>query len=113
MNCSQCGGCCKHVALEIDTPEDKEDYGNILWYLLHENVIVFVDGKEWYIEFAAKCKKLGESNLCGFYEKRPQICREYDSESCVRNGEGEAHDIIFNNAEEFLKYLNEKGLEYQ
>ena len=112
MKCNQCGGCCKHIALEIDKPSSKEDYNNILWYLLHNNVSVFVDEGDWFVEFRTRCKALNEENTCNFYEKRPKICRTYSSVSCVRNGHGEPHDFSFGNAEEFLKYMEENNIDY-
>ncbi len=44
--CRFCGACCRHVAIEIDTPEDTDDYEDIYWYLLHENIKVFVTEKD-------------------------------------------------------------------
>ena len=48
--CDKCTGlCCKYFALPIETPEDKEDYDDIRWYLCHKNVTVFVEDGDWYI----------------------------------------------------------------
>ena len=113
MVCKKCGVCCKHVALEIDKPTNKEDYNDILWYLLHEDVSVYIEDGEWHIEFTSKCKALGDDNKCNFYEDRPKICRSYSSCSCVNNGEGEPHDIKFDSADDFLKYMKEKGIDYK
>ena len=38
-NCEGCDAkCCKHVAVEIDEPEEKEDFENIKWYVCHSVV---------------------------------------------------------------------------
>lgn len=113
MKCKKCGGCCKHVAIEIDKPKTKEDHNDILWYLLHENVKVFIEEKEWFIEFKAKCKALDEENNCKFYEERPKICRAYDSEECVNNGEDDEDYVEFNSADEFLEYMKKQGIDYK
>ncbi|MGM5482581.1 MAG: YkgJ family cysteine cluster protein [Nanobdellota archaeon] len=115
--CKNCGKCCKHIALEIDTPDSKSDYEDIYWYLLHKNVHVFVtedddeeseDEESWYVEFITPCKALGENNLCTIYNKRPRICAEYDPEECVAN-DAESEEILrFNEAEEFLEYLKKE-----
>ena len=40
--CDKCNGlCCRYFALPIDTPEDREDYDDIRWYLCHKDITVF------------------------------------------------------------------------
>ena len=42
--CEGCDAmCCKYIAMEIDCPEDAEDFEDIKWYVCHKNVNVFVD----------------------------------------------------------------------
>lgn len=113
MDCAQCGGCCKHVAIEIDTPKTKQDYNHILWYLLHDGVSVFVDDDGWNVEFAAKCGALKDKNLCDFYKDRPEVCRDYDADGCVRNGSGSPHKMLFTDAKQFLAYMKKKGINYR
>lgn len=110
MNCQNCGKCCKHIAMQIDTPEDNDDYNNILWYLLHDKVSIYIDEGDWHIEFQTKCKKLGENNMCTYYKERPLICRTYSADECVNNAEGKPYDFEFKSAEDFLNYLKLKGI---
>ena len=85
--CEKCTGlCCKYFALPIDTPEDKEDYDDIRWYLCHNDVTVFVEDGDWFIQFHTVCKNLGADNLCVAYETRPEICREYEAKDCDYTG---------------------------
>lgn len=132
--CKNCGGCCKHIALEIDTPEDRDDFEDIYWYLLHQNVRVFVtekdsdededdnsdesasesddndnnDDESWFIEFQTRCKGLDENNMCKVYEKRPKICAGYDPDQCTASG-GDSEELhSFSNSDEFLDYLKEE-----
>ncbi len=109
--CERCGECCKHVAVPIDKPEDNDDYHNILWYLYHEKVQVFVDDEDdWYIEFSTRCSALDKNNRCRVYDKRPNICREYSPESCVKHGEGEPYKYLFKTPDEFIKFLEKKKI---
>lgn len=81
--CEHCTGmCCRYLALPIDNPEDREDFDDIRWYLLHEGVSVFVEDGEWYLYIATDCRHLQPDYRCGIYETRPRICRKYTTESC-------------------------------
>ncbi len=44
---------------------------------------MFVDDGVWYLLVHTKCKYLDDAtNLCGTYETRPDICRDYGSDKC-------------------------------
>ena len=75
--CVECEAqCCRYVAVEIDTPKTKKELDDVRWYLLHENIYVFVDHDDaWHIEFRTRCRALGDDHLCHEYADRPQICR--------------------------------------
>ncbi|MEN7982100.1 MAG: YkgJ family cysteine cluster protein [Nanoarchaeota archaeon] len=106
--CEKCNGkCCKYVAIEIDTPEDLEDFENIRWYVAHKNINVYVDEEDkWHIEFLTLCEFLGEKNKCEIYEKRPTICREYNQDECLfHNGYEEKY--TFKKLEDVDKYIRE------
>ncbi len=82
--CDKCTGlCCRYFALPIETPEDREDYDDIRWYLCHENISVFVEDDDWYINMDNKCRHLSEKDFqCDVYSKRPKICRKYTMKDC-------------------------------
>ena len=105
-DCSTCdGACCKHVAIEIDTPEELEDFENIKWYVCHKNINVYVDENYlWHIEMLTSCEFLGENHLCKIYEKRPEICREYSQEECPFHNDYE-EKYTFHNLEELESYI--------
>lgn len=88
-DCSKCDGkCCKYIVIEIDAPEEEKDFENIKWYVAHKNISVFTDDeKEWFIEFSTPCEHLTEKGLCGIYDKRPNICKEYSPEECTFHNE--------------------------
>lgn len=84
-SCKDCQGiCCKHVAIQLDTPEDLDDFEDIKWYVAHKNIRVWIDSEnDWYVEFITPCKFLKADFMCGYYEGRPKICRSYSEETCV------------------------------
>lgn len=106
-DCNSCDGkCCKYVVLEIDSPEDKDDFENIKWYVAHKNINVFTDDeKEWFIEFITPCEHLNEKNLCGIYEKRPKICKEYSQEECPFHNKYK-QKYTFNKIKDVENYFN-------
>ena len=81
--CNHCGAkCCLYFALAIDKPKDWQDFDYIRWYLLHEQAAVFVEEGSWYLLVQNRCKHLGDDHLCGIYDTRPQICRDYSTKNC-------------------------------
>jgi len=81
--CTYCTAkCCRYFALPIDTPDSWKDFEFIRWYLLHEHATVFTEDGTWYLLVHTRCKHLRDDNLCGAYETRPQICRDYNTTDC-------------------------------
>ncbi|MBW7905007.1 MAG: YkgJ family cysteine cluster protein [Phycisphaerae bacterium] len=81
--CEHCTAiCCRYIALPIDTPQDRGDFDDVRWYLMHEGVSIFVEDGEWYISFNATCRHLQPDQRCGVYETRPRICRQYSTSEC-------------------------------
>ena len=113
--CDECGGaCCRYVAVELDKPTKKTDYDNIRWYLLHQNVNVFIDHNgKWFIEFRTPCEKQREDSRCGIYSRRPKICRDHGNSE----GECEFYDNPYRNyfatERQFLNYLEKKGIDWK
>jgi len=104
--CDGCDECCRYIALEIDKPKSQEDYDNIIWFLLHKNVHVYVNfDNEWLVEFATPCKMLNpKTRLCTIHKSRPQICRDHKQKDCVRHDPEPAEKLSFRTADEFKKY---------
>jgi len=112
--CKGCISCCEYVCVEIDKPETKTDYDEILWMLVHKDIWVYIDAEddEWYVQFNTPCEALGDDNLCKIYQNRSNVCRKHHHESCEKYGEGEYYKEMFKTRDEFLKYLKEKGIDY-
>ncbi|MBN1501499.1 MAG: YkgJ family cysteine cluster protein [Spirochaetes bacterium] len=115
-DCSKCDAlCCKHVAIQIDKPDCKKDYDHIRWYLLHENIEVFIDHENcWFVKFQTPCTKI-KNGLCSSYESRPKICRDYPNEEnhCEFEGEDDYFVRIFRNEDDFIDYLELKKIRWE
>jgi Fe-S-cluster containining protein len=59
------------------------------------------------VQFEARCRNLGEGNLCAVYFNRPHICRAYDDRSCEVNAP-QPGLVEFKEPKEFLEYLSRK-----
>jgi Fe-S-cluster containining protein len=107
--CDKCAAlCCRYIALPIDNPETLKDYDNIRWYLIHENIVVFVEKRQWYVSFFTKCKHLQTDNRCGIYFTRPKICRGYDTNNCDWHGGEYGYTHLFTSAEQLCDYVQKK-----
>jgi Fe-S-cluster containining protein len=110
VECTECGKCCTYVGVEVETPEGAKDASDILWYLYHPGVYIYIDGNEdWSVHFESRCDNLGDDLLCRIYEQRPDICRGFDNTTCEVNDHGNEATTIRTPAE-FLDWLrdNEK-----
>lgn len=106
--CSRCVAlCCRYFALPIDNPETRADYDHIRWYLCHENVVVFVEDKQWYIGLLNRCKHLQADNRCGIYETRPRICRSYSTNNCEYHGDEYDYEQLFTSADDLVRYAEQ------
>ena len=107
--CDKCSAlCCRYFVLEIDTPETRSEFDNVRWYLVHENVFVFIEKKKWYLGIYSRCKHLQEDNRCGIYETRPRICREYSTDNCDYHGGEYDWTVLFSSAEQLAAYAEEQ-----
>jgi len=108
--CEKCRGlCCRYFALPIETPEDREDYDDIRWYLCHKDITVFVEDGDWYINVKNKCRHLSEKeHHCLIYKNRPRICRGYKTSDCdLVEGEYD-YELHFTNDKQMEEYMKIK-----
>ena len=104
LQCGKCTGmCCRYFALPIETPEDKEDFDDIRWYLCHKDITVFVEDDDWYINIKNTCSHLSQKDYrCRIYKTRPKICRGYKMSDC---------DFIDGEYDYELHFVNDKQME--
>ena len=102
--CQHCTAkCCRYFALPIETPKIQKDFEYIRWYLIHGRISIFVDGETWYLMVHNVCDHLQEDNRCGIYQTRPQICRDYTTDDCEYDGDGQ-YDMLFESAEQIAEF---------
>jgi len=107
--CHQCTGlCCRYFALAIETPEDWDDFDNIRWYLSHENVAVFVEDGDWYLNILTPCKYLDSAHRCTNYDLRPAICRGYKTHNCEITSDEYDYQLHFTDDKQMEEYMRIK-----
>jgi uncharacterized protein len=113
--CTECGAkCCRYVAIEIHTPKTKREYDDIRWYLLHENVHVYIDhSNAWHVEFRTRCRSLADDHRCIEYETRPQICRDYGWPIGSCEFFDSPYKQRFESLEAFETYLDKKKIDWR
>jgi Fe-S-cluster containining protein len=81
--CEHCTAvCCTYIALPLETPETRGDFDDIRWFLLHEDISVFVEDGEWYIAMNTRCRHVLSDQRCAIYARRPRVCRKYSTDDC-------------------------------
>jgi len=104
--CDGCNAkCCRYIALEIDTPEDRNAQENIRWYLSHTGVQVYVEDGKWHLQVNTKCRHLDKNNRCGNYADRPKICRSYKTGNCENSNTEYDYELHFKSDAEYKSYL--------
>jgi Fe-S-cluster containining protein len=95
------------VSVGINEPRTLRFASDVLWYLYHERVSVYLDGDgEWSVVFETRCRHLQGDLLCEVYPDRPIICRDFDNTTCeVNQPEG---GRSFETPEDFLGWLRGK-----
>jgi len=96
--------CCRYFALPIEVPTTRKDFDFIRWYLLHDAATVFVEDEDWYLLVHTACKHLRDDNLCGIYETRPQICRDYTTKNCEYEDDW-VYEQYFETPEQIAEYV--------
>ncbi len=115
LPCTECGAqCCRYVAIEIDAPKTKKQYDDVRWYLLHENIYVFIDHDGcWHIEFRTKCRALAANHQCTEYETRPQVCRDHGWPIGSCEFFDSPYKYRFHSVEEFERYLDRRKIDWR
>ncbi|MCI0499047.1 MAG: YkgJ family cysteine cluster protein [Planctomycetales bacterium] len=108
--CKKCTGrCCRYFALPIDTPQEWDDFDDIRWYLSHEDVTVFVEKGDWYLNVKNTCRYLCPKDFrCRNYELRPHICRKYNTGTCDLMGDEYDHEMHFLDDRQMEEYMRIK-----
>lgn len=104
--CPPCGRCCRYVALGIDAPSSVKAVSMALWFVYHRNVSIYQSHEgDWFLLVPADCENLRPDGLCGVYEKRPLICREYDVDGCEGTSAELPEKLRFDDGASLVKWL--------
>jgi Fe-S-cluster containining protein len=105
FGCSECGLCCTYLAIEIDGPTTVKRATELLWYLYHQHVSLYLNDDSWMVQFETTCHHLTEDRKCGIYATRPHICREFSEQECEVNTGDDGQ--TFYSATTFMEYLKQ------
>jgi len=104
--CLACTQCCHYVAIEIDTPDTREEFDQIRWYLYHPGIEIYIDHDDkWNILFHSRCEQLQPDGKCGVYAHRPQICRDYSEKTCEPNTNEPAEKVMMKSAADLEQWM--------
>ena len=110
--CSRCTNskCCTYTTEAIgEAPRSKADFEHLLWQVSHENIEIYKDEDGWFLLIQGRCEHLGPGGVCGIYEQRPQICRDYDNDWCEFDAPAEDNfELYFRNYAELLTYCRKR-----
>jgi Fe-S-cluster containining protein len=105
FGCAQCGLCCTYVAIEVDGPTTVKRATELLWYLYHQGVSLYLNDDDWMVQFETTCRYLTADRRCGVYATRPHICREFSEKECEVNTGDDGQ--TFYDATSFVAYLKQ------
>lgn len=109
--CSKCKKsiCCNSINQKIPTPKTKEDFDHLLWQVSHENINIFKDADGWFLHIATPCTHLLPGGVCGIYDSRPWVCRDYTNDFCEFDESiEEASEVFFSSYKQLEKYCRKR-----
>src|SRR3954463_12637980 len=103
--CPPCTKCCRYVSVGIDSPDTVARASTILWLLYHKTISVYedVDGN-WFMVVPTDCENLRPDGLCGIYDHRPIICRDYEIDDCEGTSDVPPEKTRFDDGASLLKW---------
>jgi Fe-S-cluster containining protein len=104
--CDDCipAKCCMYFSVEIDEPEDMDDWNDMLWILAHRDAEIYMDDDRWYVLVKNPCRFYDPVKKCLIYTRRPRICRSHTWEDCEFRDEYN-FDLHFHSYEEMDRYI--------
>lgn len=109
--CSKCTKsiCCNSINQKIPAPKTKEDFDHLLWQVSHEGINIFKDADGWFLHIETNCSHLLPHGVCGIYETRPWVCREYDNDFCEFDESiKDASELFFSTHKKLEKYCRKR-----
>ncbi|MBN1886066.1 MAG: YkgJ family cysteine cluster protein [Candidatus Krumholzibacteriota bacterium] len=104
--CDECipAKCCMYLSIEIDEPEDKGDWDDLLWMIAHRDIEIYMDEDRWYMMARNPCRFYTPDRGCLIYPKRPRICRGHTHQDCEFENDYD-FELHFHDYEELERYI--------
>lgn len=104
--CEDCipAKCCMYFSVEIDEPEDMDDWNDMLWILAHRDAQIYSNDDRWFVLINNPCRFYDPVRGCLIYPVRPNICRAHTWEDCEFEDEYN-FDLHFHSYEELERYI--------
>ena len=104
--CEDCipAKCCMYFSVEIDEPEDMDDWSDMLWILSHRDTQIYMDDDRWYVLVQNPCRFYDPVKKCLIYTRRPRICQEHTWDDCEFKDDYN-FDLHFHSYEEMERYI--------
>lgn len=83
-SCKKCGQCCKQIRSK--GMRNEKDLKLMQFFLPHYKRF-FISGADVDGNIILSCKYLTDEGLCGVYDKRPKLCRNYPNSSINFNAQ--------------------------
>lgn len=101
--------CCSYITQKIETPRSKYDFEHLLWQISHHDVNIYKDVDGWYLLVRRTCAHLQADGQCGIYDRRPQICRDYENDYCEFDQPAEkGFDLYFDSYDALRRYCKKR-----
>jgi Fe-S-cluster containining protein len=109
--CTECipAKCCMYFSIEIDEPENKKDYDDLLWIIAHRDAEIYVNDDRWYLMVQTPCRFYDPIKGCLIYPKRPRICRAHSTGECEFEDDYD-FELHFHSYEELERYIRNNEL---
>ena len=78
-------------------------YGQVLPLLCVAARCIFREDDTWYLLVHTVCRHLQDNNMCGIYETRPQVCRDYSTKDCEYEDDW-TYDFYLERPEQVAEY---------
>ncbi|MDD3643067.1 MAG: YkgJ family cysteine cluster protein [Candidatus Krumholzibacteria bacterium] len=104
--CEECipAKCCMYFSVEIDEPEDRNDWDDMLWIMAHRDAQIYCDDDRWFVMVQTPCRFYDPVRGCLIYPRRPRICREHTWKDCEFSDEYN-FDLHFHTYEELERHI--------
>jgi len=101
--------CCQYIVNKIRAPRTKPDFDEIYWFLCHDNMVVYIERRKWYLLVETPCRYLDKKYRCKIYSKRPYVCRQHSEDECEYQGEVD-YELYMRSPADLKRYMKKRGL---